>query len=147
MATKRIMKELNMLSKDPPPGVSASPVDKDIFHLQGFIRGPKDSPYENGMFKLDIVFPIEYPFKPPKIKFVTKIFHPNISSTGSICLSILKDEWSACLKIGDVLLSIISLLTDPNPDDPLRPDLATLYTTNIDAFNKQARAETLQYAN
>ena len=86
--------------------------------------GPEDSAYTGGVFFLNIHFPTDYPFKPPKVQFVTKIYHPNINSNGSICLDILKDQWSPALTISKVLLSISSLLTDANPDDPLVPDIA-----------------------
>ena len=79
------------------------------------IAGPKDSPYENGVFFLEIEFPMEYPFKAPQITLKTKIYHCNISSEGHICLDILKDNWSPALSISRVLLSLCSLLTDPNP--------------------------------
>merc|ERR1719253_1049377 len=88
--------------------------------------GPPDSPYAGGVFFLDIHFPADYPFKPPKVHFTTRIYHCNINSNGGICLDILKDQWSPALTISKVLLSICSLLTDPNPDDPLVPDIAQL---------------------
>lgn len=76
---------------------------------------PGFSPYSGGVFFLNIHFPSDYPFKPPKVNFTTKIYHPNINSQGAICLDILKDQWSPALTISKVLLSISSLLTDPNP--------------------------------
>ncbi|KFH03975.1 ubiquitin-conjugating enzyme subfamily protein, partial [Toxoplasma gondii TgCatPRC2] len=115
MALKRINKELNDLSKDPPTNCSAGPVGDDMFHWQATIMGPEDSPYSGGVFFLNIHFPSDYPFKPPKVNFTTKIYHPNINSQGAICLDILKDQWSPALTISKVLLSISSLLTDPNP--------------------------------
>jgi ubiquitin-conjugating enzyme E2 D/E len=81
--------------------------------------GPDDSPYTGGVYFMDIHFPADYPFKPPKVSFTTKIYHCNINSNGGICLDILKDQWSPALTISKVLLSICSLLTDANPDDPL----------------------------
>nr|GEY33963.1 ubiquitin-conjugating enzyme E2 28 [Tanacetum cinerariifolium] len=97
----------------------AGPVAEDMFHWQATIMGPSDSPYSGGVFLVSIHFPPDYPFKPPKVAFRTKVFHPNINSNGSICLDILKEQWSPALTISKVLLSICSLLTDPNPDDPL----------------------------
>jgi ubiquitin-conjugating enzyme E2 D/E len=108
--------------------------------------GPADSPYAGGLFTLAIQFPVDYPFKPPKVAFTTKVFHPNINAQGGICLDILKDQWSPALSISKVLLSICSLLTDPNPKDPLVPEVARLYETNRDEFNRIAREWTIQYA-
>merc|ERR1712000_303042 len=127
MALRRIQKELIDLNREPPSNCSAGPVnEKDQFHWQATIMGPEDSPYAGGIFFLDIHFPNDYPFKPPKMKFTTKIYHPNISSNGSICLDILSTQWSPALTISKTLLSISSLLTDPNPDDPLAPEVAHL---------------------
>ncbi|GMH26383.1 hypothetical protein Nepgr_028226 [Nepenthes gracilis] len=130
MALKRILKELRDLQRDPPTSCSAGPVGEDMFHWQATIMGPVDSPYTGGVFLVTIHFPPDYPFKPPKVAFRTKVFHPNINSNGSICLDILKEQWSPALTISKVLLSICSLLTDPNPDDPLVPEIAHMYKTD-----------------
>lgn len=131
MALKRIQKELIDIGKDPPANCSAGPSDNvDQFHWQATIMGPEDSPYQGGIFFLSIYFPSDYPFKPPKVQFITRIYHPNINSNGSIWLDILKDQWSPALTISKVLLSISSLLTDANPDDPLVPEIAHQYKTN-----------------
>ncbi|XP_027187697.1 ubiquitin-conjugating enzyme E2-17 kDa-like isoform X1 [Cicer arietinum] len=99
MASKRILKELKDLQKDPPTSCSAGPVAEDMFHWQATIMGPADSPYTGGVFLVSIHFPPDYPFKPPKVAFRTKVFHPNINSNGSICLDILKEQWSPALTI------------------------------------------------
>ncbi|XP_010564270.1 PREDICTED: ubiquitin-conjugating enzyme E2 D2 isoform X2 [Haliaeetus leucocephalus] len=123
-------KELNDLARDPPAQCSAGPVGDDMFHWQATIMGPNDSPYQGGVFFLTIHFPTDYPFKPPKVAFTTRIYHPNINSNGSICLDILRSQWSPALTISKVLLSICSLLCDPNPDDPLVPEIARIYKTD-----------------
>ncbi|XP_038680279.1 ubiquitin-conjugating enzyme E2-17 kDa-like [Tripterygium wilfordii] len=146
MASKRILKELKDLQKDPPTSCSAGPVAEDMFHWQATIMGPPDSPYAGGVFLVTIHFPPDYPFKPPKVAFRTKVFHPNINSNGSICLDILKEQWSPALTISKVLLSICSLLTDPNPDDPLVPEIAHMYKTDRSRYETTARSWTQKYA-
>ncbi|KAG6753731.1 hypothetical protein POTOM_041729 [Populus tomentosa] len=259
MASKRILKELKDLQKDPPTSCSAGPVAEDMFHWQATIMGPPDSPYAGGVFLVTIHFPPDYPFKPPKVMtfanpgyvhtlvnlkgeslcvcpdegisslldniikimlvvplsprppsgrglrfeplfcnkekgrafislmlfpnqqnwkkysglyevliqyelrcedmlndaalaskacvaFRTKVFHPNINSNGSICLDILKEQWSPALTISKVLLSICSLLTDPNPDDPLVPEIAHMYKTDRNKYETTARSWTQKYA-
>merc|ERR1712078_250920 len=108
--------------------------------------GPKDSPYEGGIFFLNIHFPTDYPFKPPKVQFATKIYHCNVNNNGSICLDILQSQWSPALTISKVLLSVCSLLTDPNPDDPLVSDIASIYKRDKAKYNKNAREFTHKYA-
>merc|ERR1712054_19039 len=146
MALKRINKELLDLGRDPPANCSAGPVGEDLFHWQATIMGPPDSPFAGGVFFLNVHFPTDYPFKPPKINFTTRIYHPNINSNGSICLDILKDQWSPALTISKVLLSICSLLTDPNPDDPLVPEIANIYKTDTARYEQTAREWTRKYA-
>ena len=128
--------------------------------------GPADSPYASGVFFLSIAFPTDYPFKPPKVNFTTRIYHPNINANGSICLDILRDQWSPALTISKgtlfnawkgllvamltlfftVLLSICSMLTDPNPDDPLVPEIAHIYKTDRPKYEAMAREWTRKYA-
>ncbi|KAI0009614.1 putative glutaryl-CoA dehydrogenase [Xylariaceae sp. FL0662B] len=131
---------------DPPSSCSAGPVGEDLFHWQATIMGPGDSPYSGGVFFLAIHFPTDYPFKPPKVNFTTRIYHPNINSNGSICLDILRDQWSPALTISKVLLSICSMLTDPNPDDPLVPEIAHVYKTDRARYEATAREWTRKYA-
>ncbi|XP_021601190.1 ubiquitin-conjugating enzyme E2-17 kDa isoform X2 [Manihot esculenta] len=109
MASKRILKELKDLQKDPPTSCSAGPVAEDMFHWQATIMGPADSPYAGGVFLVSIHFPPDYPFKPPKVAFRTKVFHPNINSNGSICLDILKEQWSPALTISKMAHSCFKL--------------------------------------
>lgn len=146
MALKRIQRELAELGRDPPANCSAGPVGEDLFHWQATIMGPDESPYDGGVFFLDIHFPADYPFKPPKVSFTTRIYHCNINSNGGICLDILKEQWSPALTISKVLLSICSLLTDANPDDPLVPEIAQLYKSNRQQCDATAREWTQKYA-
>ena len=146
MSIKRLKKELEEITNDPPTNCSAGIKNENIFTWEASIIGPEKTPYENGVFKLLIFFPDDYPFKPPKVKFDTRIFHPNINKHGSICLDILSKNWSPALTISKVLLSICSLLNDPNPDDPLDARVADIYQKDIEEFNLYARNYTQKYA-
>ena len=146
MALKRINKELQDLGRDPPANCSAGPVGDDLFHWQATIMGPDESPYSGGVYFLNIHFPADYPFKPPKVSFTTRIYHCNINANGGICLDILKDQWSPALTISKVLLSVCSLLTDPNPDDPLVPEIAQILRTDRARHDATAREWTTKYA-
>uniref|UniRef100_A0A3P9H657 E2 ubiquitin-conjugating enzyme n=1 Tax=Oryzias latipes TaxID=8090 RepID=A0A3P9H657_ORYLA len=145
-SAKRIQKELADITLDPPPNCSAGPKDDNIYEWRSTILGPPGSVYEGGVFFLDIAFSPDYPFKPPKVTFRTRIYHCNINSQGVICLDILKDNWSPALTISKVLLSICSLLTDCNPADPLVGSIATQYTTNRPEHDKIAKQWTKRYA-
>ncbi|GAN06842.1 ubiquitin-conjugating enzyme [Mucor ambiguus] len=122
---KRIIKETERLLADPAPGISATPHDDNLRYFDVIVAGPTQSPFEGGIFHLELFLPEDYPMGPPKVRFLTKIYHPNIDKLGRICLDILKDKWSPALQIRTVLLSIQALLSAPNPDDPLANDVAS----------------------
>ena len=144
--TLRLQKELRDLRESPPANCSAGPDGDDLLNWQATIMGPADSPYEGGLFYLKIAFPRDYPFRPPLVTFVTQIYHCNINRSGSICLDILKDQWSPALTLSKVLLSLCSLMDDPNPDDPLSAEAADLFLEDEGAYRDKARQWTLQYA-
>ena len=146
MNTKRILSEVKELRSEKNQYYYAKPIEDNLYEWIASIRGPKQTPYENGVFTIHIVLPEEYPFKPPKLQFITKIFHPNISYNGDICLDLLKKEWSPILNISSLLLSIISLLNDPNPEDPLVDNIAYIYKNNKEEYKKIAREWTINYA-
>jgi ubiquitin-conjugating enzyme E2 D/E len=143
---KRLKQEIVELQSNPVTNCSAGPNENDITHWKATIFGPEDTPYYGGVFNLDVKFPPEYPFKPPKIIFVTPIYHCNINRQGGICLDILKDNWSPALNTSKLLLSICSLLAEPNPDDPLMPEIAELLRMNKDVHDANAREHTIKYA-
>ena len=128
------------------PGVSATPYEDNLRYFNVVIAGPSDSPYEGGVFKLELFLPADYPMAPPKVRFLTKMYHPNIDKLGRICLDILKDKWSPALQIRTVLLSIQALLSAPNPDDPLDNGVADHWKSNEPEALQVAKQWTQQYA-
>jgi ubiquitin-conjugating enzyme E2 D/E len=148
MATlRRIKKELEEMEKTPPENCSAGLVnEKNPFQWRATILGPEGSPYHGGIFYLNIQLAAEYPFRAPHITFMTKIYHCNVNSNGSICLDILKDKWSPALTISKALLSICSLIYDPNPNDPLVYEIADLFLKDKAKHDANAREMTMLYA-
>jgi ubiquitin-conjugating enzyme E2 N len=142
---RRIIKETQRLLSEPAPGISATPHEDNLRYFNVIIAGPAGSPFEGGIFKLELFLTEEYPMAPPKVRFLTKIYHPNIDKLGRICLDILKDKWSPALQIRTVLLSIQALLSAPNPDDPLANDVADHWKTNEKAAIGTAREWTRLY--
>mmetsp|Transcript_54083 Transcript_54083/g.139693 ORF Transcript_54083/g.139693 Transcript_54083/m.139693 type:complete len:199 (-) Transcript_54083:521-1117(-) len=145
----RIKKELKDCNKDPEvSGIKAELVQAEEFlHWKGTLKGPIDTPYMNGVFEVDIHLPNDYPFVPPKMKFITKIWHPNISSdNGAICLDILKNEWSPALTIRTALISLQALLSAPEPDDPQDAVVAKQYKEKHEEYVQTATFWTETYA-
>ncbi|KAM0790996.1 hypothetical protein ACM66B_004296 [Microbotryomycetes sp. NB124-2] len=143
---KRIIKETQRLVADSPPGISAIPHEDNLRYFDVLIAGPDGSPFEGGTFKLELFLPEEYPMSPPKVRFLTKLYHPNIDKLGRICLDILKDKWSPALQIRTVLLSVQALLSAPNPDDPLANDVAAHWKENEQDAMRVSREWTAKYA-
>ena len=143
---QRIIKETQKLKKDPISGISAEPFSDNPRYFNVVISGPKDSPYEGGKFHLQLYLPEEYPMVPPKCIFMTKIYHPNIDFLGRICLDILKKNWSPALQIRAVLLSIQSLLNEPNTADPLNEKVNDHWLKNKKDAENTAREWTKKYA-
>mmetsp|Transcript_20503 Transcript_20503/g.48167 ORF Transcript_20503/g.48167 Transcript_20503/m.48167 type:complete len:201 (-) Transcript_20503:36-638(-) len=149
----RVKKEIQQIIKtDKTSGVKAHPAPDDNCtlyprHLIGSITGPEGTAYEGGVFEVDILISKEYPFEPPKMKFTTKIWHPNVSSqTGAICLDILKDQWSPALTIKTAMLSLQALLCSPEPSDPQDAQVARMYLDNRPEFDRTARYWVQMYA-
>jgi ubiquitin-conjugating enzyme E2 N len=143
---QRILKETQKLAQDPVVGIYAEPEKDNPRYFNVMIAGPRDSPYEGGLFKLQLYLPEEYPMVPPKVLFMTKIYHPNIDFLGRICLDILKTNWSPALQIRSVLLAIQVLLSEPNTSDPLNDKVNEHWLKDKTDAEKTARDWTLKYA-
>ncbi|KAM9305365.1 ubiquitin-conjugating enzyme E2 T [Gastrophryne carolinensis] len=146
----RMKRELQLLSTEPPSGVSCWQPGDRIDELRAQVVGAAGSPYEGGVFSLEIAVPERYPFEPPRVQFVTPIYHPNIDSAGRICLDILKPPpkgaWRPALSLSSVLTSIQLLMSEPNPEDPLMADIAQEYKYQRAAYIATARSWTHKHA-
>ena len=143
---RRIVKETQRLVLEPVEGISAAPTEYNMRYFNVIILGPTSSPYEGGVFKLELFLPEDYPMAAPKVRFLTRIYHPNVDKLGRICLDILKDKWSPALQIRTVLLSIQALMSAPNPDDPLDENVAKNWKTDEVGAMQTAREWTRMYA-
>ncbi|PPE00299.1 hypothetical protein GOBAR_DD02672 [Gossypium barbadense] len=156
---KRIQREMSELNADPPPHCSAAPKGDNLFHWVATIIGPPGTPYQGGIFFLDITFPSDYPFQPPKrvlvgtqgsdiykVVFKTRIYHCNVDAAGNLSLDILKDSWSPALTISKVLTAIRSIFSNPDPYSPLTSGVARLYLADKAKHDEIASEWTLRFA-
>jgi len=144
----RIQKELKEITNDTASGVTVEIVNNNLQRLIGRVPGPKDTPYDGGLFEVDIQLDDQSPFVPPKMKFLTRVWHPNVSSaSGAICLDILKDQWSPALTLKTALLSLQALLSSPQPDDPQDAVVARQYLSDRTTFEGTAKYWTEAFAN
>lgn len=148
-AHKRLLRELRELINNPTEGIIASPInDDDLFHWRCIITGPEDTPYEYGIFEAILDFPSDYPLSPPSMKFKTPILHPNVYKDGKVCISILHEagddplnyesadeRWGPLQSIEKILLSVSSMIADPNPNSPANVDAAKLWRENREKYN------------
>ncbi|XP_046405788.1 ubiquitin-conjugating enzyme E2-17 kDa isoform X3 [Ischnura elegans] len=139
-ARRRLMRDFKRLQEDPPTGVSGAPTDNNIMIWNAVIFGPHDTPFEDGTFKLTIEFTEEYPNKPPTVRFVSKMFHPNVYADGGICLDILQNRWSPTYDVSAILTSIQSLLDEPNPNSPANSLAAQLYQDHKREYEERVLA-------
>ena len=142
----RINSELRKITKNLPDNCCAGPLGTDMYEWSGCITGPSDTPYAGGTFFLNIHLPKEYPFRPPKVTFTSRIYHCNINQHGGISLDILSDQWSPALSIATILVSIMSLLSEPNPDNPLVPEISRIYKVDKVQHDQRAKEWTEKYA-
>lgn len=138
-AQRRLLRDFRKLQSDPPHGVMASPEEDNIMKWNAVIFGPKDTAWEDGIFKLTLTFAETYPHTAPEVKFVTNVFHPNVYRSGNICLDILQHNWSPAYDISSILTSIQSLLTDPNCASPANAEAARLYTENQPEYVRRVK--------
>ncbi|CAM9318066.1 unnamed protein product [Chrysoparadoxa australica] len=140
--------ELKELQKQPLDFATCGPVDEEnILHWNATLMGPDDSPFSGGIFNIDLDFPADYPFKAPKVRFLTRVYHPNVKTdTGEICADIIGSGWGPTLNVQYVLRTIRQLLIEPHTDNPLEADIAKQLEEDRSAFDKTVRQWTADYA-
>jgi ubiquitin-conjugating enzyme E2 G1 len=148
-AIKRLQKEFKSLTENPYNEFSFSLNEDNIFKWDFIIFGPNDTPYEGGVFTAQMLFPKEYPNKPPTLKFVSDIYHPNVYVNGKVCISILHEgtdaygyessveRWKPVHGVASVILSVISMLSDPNDESPANIDAAKMWREDYSSFKKK----------
>jgi ubiquitin-conjugating enzyme E2 T len=148
---KRLQREWDILQRQPPPYVHAWPRSPDSLEVfEALIEGAPDTPYAGGRFRVEVTVPERYPFEPPIVRFLTRVYHPNIDSAGRVCLDLLQmppqGSWRPSANLIAVLAALQQLLVEPNPHDALEADVARVFRTNRAAFDRTAREWTLQHA-
>ena len=144
---KRLAGERKRLEHEQTPGIQLFLIDEcNLQQWRAIIEGPEGSPYEGGNFELSLRIPDDYPNSPPKATFVTRIFHPNVFTNGNICLDTLQNNWSPAMDLSQLCLSIQSLLTDPNPNDPANGKAGDLYNRNPNAYGEKVRRYVKKFA-
>lgn len=127
------------MQQDPPSGVSASPLPDNVMKWNAVIIGPSETPFEDGTFRLILQFDEQYPNKPPVVKFILEMFHPNVYASGELCLDILQNRWSPTYDVSSILTSIQSLLNDPNISSPANVEAANLYKDHRSQYVKRVK--------
>jgi ubiquitin-protein ligase len=139
LALKRINKEIELLKSDKLPfGISVEPQDS-LFVWFAYIEGGEGTPHQGLKYKLQIKIDDDYPTRPPSVKFISNCFHPNVYRDGKICLDILQGQWTPTMRIITTLISIQSLLDDPNPSSPANSTAAGVYSKSKEEYRKQVR--------
>ena len=134
------------MQKEPVPKILCAPMTDNARHFMAVMQGPDGTCYAGGHFNLEMFLPADYPMAPPKVRFLTKIYHPNVDKVGRICLDILKDKWSPALQMRTVLLSIQALLSTPEPDDPLDTGVADHWKSDEEGARAEAATWTRRHA-
>ncbi|EPZ36998.1 Ubiquitin-conjugating enzyme E2-18 kDa [Rozella allomycis CSF55] len=152
-ALKRLMTEYKELTLHAPDGITAGPVSENNFFVwEALIAGPEDTPFEGGVFVAKLTFPTDYPLSPPEMRFTSEIFHPNIYSDGRVCISILHapgddpnqyesscERWSPVQCVEKILLSVVSMLAEPNVESGANIDACKIYRNDINEYNRIVR--------
>ncbi|PVU95961.1 hypothetical protein BB559_002544 [Furculomyces boomerangus] len=136
---RRLFRDFKRLKNDSPTGIMGTPCADNIMVWNAIILGPAETPFEDGTFKLIMNFDESYPNRPPTVRFISEMFHPNVYANGDLCLDILQSRWSPAYDVSAILTSIQSLLHDPNPNSPANAEAAALYRENRREYVRRIR--------
>ena len=145
--SRRLQSEYKRMQQNPCSNVSIQPCgDSNFMRWEGQIFGPINTAFEGGIFPILVEIPENFPYKPPKVRFLCKMYHPNISKTsGYICLNILQNDWTPALSLQKALLCVCSLLENPNCGDPVEPEISDMYLKNRPLYDQTVREYTIRY--
>lgn len=148
MATRILLKEIRKLSEEleENSGFMARPKEDNMMEWNASVVGPDEYPYQGGQFELTLHFSFDFPLRPPRVHFSTRIFHPNVDTCGNVCAHFLKEQWKPFFSISYILSAITSLLLYPNTDNPVSNRIADMYLNNRETFEVMAREFTFKYA-
>lgn len=138
-AKRRLFKDLSNISKYSDDNIFAQPLEDDMLTWTAIIVGPPGTPYENGTFSMILAFDEDYPNQPPEISFISEMYHPNIYKDGNLCADLIKNKWSPSYDVLGILLSVLSLLNDPNISSPANLEAAELYQKDIKEYRARVR--------
>lgn len=152
-ALKRLMAEYKQLTLNPPEGIVAGPKsEENFFEWEALVTGPEGTSFDGGVFVTELIFPTDYPLSPPKMRFISDMFHPNVYVDGRVCISILHtpgddplgyesatERWSPVQSIEKILLSVVSMLAEPNDESGANVDASKMWRENRAAFNETAK--------
>lgn len=145
-AISQLLREARSIRHDAPNGCHVSPKRDDIFQWVAVLEGPADTVYDGGTFFCNINFTMSYPMQPPKVEFLTRIYHCNVNAQGEVCIDILNEKWQSTMTVRTVMLALMSLMYNCNTDGALVPSIAKQYRENRAEFDNMARIWTQRYA-
>jgi ubiquitin-conjugating enzyme E2 D/E len=140
-------REIREVASAVVPWIDGWPIGNDLHDFITAIEGPLGTPYEGSVFYLRMTLSSRHPYKPPDCRFLTKIYHPNINSFGQICCDLFNSGWSPVFILTSVLVAISGLLTSPNIEDPLVPEIATIYVQDPQTYEQYAKTYATKHAN
>lgn len=155
VAQRRLLQDYRALTNNPPDGITAGPVSEDdLYNWEALIQGPEGTPFEGGVFPAELKFPKDYPLAPPSMRFLVDVWHPNVYTNGLVCISILhppgddpnhyeqaSERWSPVQSVEKILISVMSMLAEPNDESPANVEAAKMWREKREEFENRVRED------